>query len=103
VAFVDKTLTCRECGTSFVFSAGEQQFYRDHGLMHEPARCPSCRAARRQRREGIGTPPAGNPTPRRTFPAVCHQCGRETLVPFQPRQGRPVYCSDCFARFRGTR
>ncbi|MCX7622976.1 MAG: zinc-ribbon domain-containing protein, partial [Thermomicrobium sp.] len=27
--FVDKVLTCRDCGTQFVFTAGEQQFYAD--------------------------------------------------------------------------
>jgi CxxC-x17-CxxC domain-containing protein len=30
------------------------------------------------------------------FPVVCDQCGKETEVPFEPRQGRPVYCSDCY-------
>jgi CxxC-x17-CxxC domain-containing protein len=34
------------------------------------------------------------------FPAVCAACGRETQVPFEPRNGRPVYCSDCFSRSR---
>ncbi len=31
------------------------------------------------------------------FPAVCAQCGKDTVVPFEPRSGRPVYCRDCFA------
>ena len=35
------------------------------------------------------------------FPAVCSNCGKETTVPFQPREDRPVYCSDCFAMQRG--
>jgi CxxC-x17-CxxC domain-containing protein len=34
------------------------------------------------------------------FPAVCSQCGKDTMVPFQPRTDRPVYCSDCFATQR---
>jgi CxxC-x17-CxxC domain-containing protein len=29
-------------------------------------------------------------------PAVCASCGQDTQVPFEPREGRPVYCSDCF-------
>ncbi|MCS7206876.1 MAG: zinc-ribbon domain containing protein [Dehalococcoidia bacterium] len=101
--FADKTLTCRDCGNQFVFTAGEQQFYQAHGLLHEPARCPPCRAARRQSRATSGNSVEGNPVPRRTFPAICAQCGQETQVPFQPRQGRPVYCSSCFANLRGTR
>jgi CxxC-x17-CxxC domain-containing protein len=30
------------------------------------------------------------------YPAVCSDCGRDTMVPFQPTSGKPVYCSDCF-------
>ena len=30
--FQDKTLTCRECGAEFVFTASEQQFYADKGF-----------------------------------------------------------------------
>ncbi|MBI2935206.1 MAG: zinc-ribbon domain-containing protein, partial [Chloroflexi bacterium] len=53
VAFADKTLTCRECGTQFIFTAGEQEFYQQRGLLNEPARCPTCRATRRQSRAGL--------------------------------------------------
>ena len=27
-------------------------------------------------------------------------CGAEAKVPFQPRDDRPVYCSDCFAKMK---
>ncbi|MGM9580307.1 MAG: CxxC-x17-CxxC domain-containing protein, partial [Anaerovibrio sp.] len=27
---------------------------------------------------------------------VCAQCGKETEVPFEPKNDRPVYCRDCF-------
>ena len=96
MAFEDKTLVCRECGDSFTFSAGEQEFYQNRGLMNEPARCPSCRAARRR---GGGFQ---SDQPRAMYPAVCASCGIETEVPFQPRQGRPVYCNDCFKSVRET-
>ena len=92
--FVDKTLQCRDCGASFVFSAGEQEFYQQRGLEHEPARCPGCRTARRQERDQTSR------EPRQMYPATCDLCGVATEVPFQPRQGRPVYCSDCFATVR---
>ncbi|MHB8584210.1 MAG: CxxC-x17-CxxC domain-containing protein [Thermoplasmatota archaeon] len=36
--------------------------------------------------------------PREMFPAVCSDCGQQTTVPFQPTEGRPVYCRDCFAK-----
>ncbi len=40
---------------------------------------------------------------RPTFDAVCSECGKETQVPFQPTQGRPIYCRDCFAKHRPQR
>lgn len=96
MAFTDKTLTCRECGAEFVFTAGEQEFYQQRGLLHEPTRCSTCRANRRQTRASYD----GGGSSRSMYPAVCANCGKETEVPFQPRLGRPVYCSDCFATMR---
>ena len=48
MSYADKTLTCRDCGTQFVFTAGEQEFYAQKGFTNEPSRCPSCRQARKQ-------------------------------------------------------
>jgi CxxC-x17-CxxC domain-containing protein len=48
MSYADKTLACRECGTEFVFTAGEQEFYAQKGFTNEPTRCPACRAARKQ-------------------------------------------------------
>ena len=44
----DKTLTCRDCGSEFVFTEGEQEFYKEKGFENEPTRCPACRKARKQ-------------------------------------------------------
>ncbi|KYH34508.1 hypothetical protein CLTEP_15570 [Clostridium tepidiprofundi DSM 19306] len=46
----DKTLVCQDCGKEFVFTEGEQQFYKEKGFENEPKRCPDCRKARKQRR-----------------------------------------------------
>src|SRR6266498_5113177 len=48
MSYADKTLTCRDCGTQFVFTAGEQEFSAQKGFTNEPTRCPSCRQARKQ-------------------------------------------------------
>ena len=34
------------------------------------------------------------------FTAVCANCGKEAKVPFRPREDRPVYCSECFAKLK---
>ena len=37
---------------------------------------------------------------RQMYDAVCASCGKACKVPFQPREDRPVYCSECFAKMR---
>ena len=109
MSYQDKTLTCRDCGATFVFSAGDQEFYAGKGFANEPGRCPSCRSARKASRDGgYGGGGGGggggygrDRGPRAMFPAVCARCGKETQVPFEPRSDKPVYCSDCFAMERG--
>ena len=85
----DKTLVCKDCGQEFVFTAGEQEFYAEKGFTNEPQRCQSCRDARKGK--------TGEPA-RPMFDAVCAECGKACKVPFEPRNDRPVYCSDCFRR-----
>ncbi len=46
----DKTLVCKDCGAEFVFTVGEQEFYKEKGFENEPVRCPACRKARKQQR-----------------------------------------------------
>ncbi|MDI9498359.1 MAG: zinc-ribbon domain-containing protein [Bacillota bacterium] len=46
----DKTLQCRDCGAEFVFTEGEQNFYREKGFENDPVRCPDCRRARKNAR-----------------------------------------------------
>jgi CxxC-x17-CxxC domain-containing protein len=38
---------------------------------------------------------------RKMYKATCAECGKETEVPFQPTEGRPVYCRDCFMKRKG--
>ncbi len=103
--YLDKALICRDCGSSFTFTSGEQAFFASRGLTNEPGRCPTCRAARK-----VGGAPFGDGyvhygpfasfggrTPHQMHPAVCGQCGQMTEVPFLPKGDRPVYCSECFS------
>lgn len=45
----DKTLVCKDCGSEFVWTAGEQEFYASKGFTNQPLRCPECRRAKKQR------------------------------------------------------
>ena len=37
---------CRDCGATYVWEAGEQQYFSDRGLA-PPVRCAACRRRRR--------------------------------------------------------
>lgn len=95
--FHDKVLKCAECGSEFVFTAGEQMFFADKGFKNEPKRCKPCKTARAQGGNSAGV--AAN-VQRVETKTVCSQCGKETTVPFKPTQGRPVYCRECFQQRR---
>ncbi len=88
--FEDKTLVCKDCGADFVFTAGEQEFYAAKGFENEPQRCKDCRNSRKNSSKGE----------REMFIATCASCGGEAKVPFKPREDRPVYCSECFAKMK---
>jgi CxxC-x17-CxxC domain-containing protein len=90
--YEDRTLTCRDCSEEFTFSSGEQAFFASKGLMNDPQRCPSCRAVAKRARTNGG--------PREFHAAICGSCGGQAMVPFAPRNDRPVYCSACFDKVR---
>jgi CxxC-x17-CxxC domain-containing protein len=122
----DKTLTCRDCGTTFTFTEGEQDFYAQKGYS-EPTRCPDCRAAKKAARQsggygdsygssssyssggrggyggggGYSSGGYGGRSERTMTQVVCANCGKDTEVPFVPRGDRPVYCSDCYSQMNG--
>ena len=94
MSYQDKTLVCKDCGQEFMFTVSEQEFYEEKGFTNEPQRCKPCRNARKNSGGG------GGRGQREMFDAVCADCGRPCKVPFQPRNDRPVFCSDCFSNQR---
>jgi CxxC-x17-CxxC domain-containing protein len=117
MSYADKTITCRDCGTDFVFTAGEQEFYAQKGFTNEPSRCPSCRQQRKasggrggySSRDSYGDRDSYSSSSRGGYSsggqremhvATCASCGGEARVPFVPRGDKPVYCADCFAQQR---
>lgn len=45
--FVDKQLTCLDCGGEFTFTTGEQMYFWAKGFS-EPKRCKPCRMLRKR-------------------------------------------------------
>jgi CxxC-x17-CxxC domain-containing protein len=95
--FVDRLLTCADCGGEFIFTAGEQLFFLDKQFKNDPKRCKPCKS----RRSGAGANaatagPAAAGLSRTETRTECSDCGIVTTVPFKPTQGRPVLCRQCF-------
>ena len=88
--YEDKILGCVECGEEFIFSAGNQQFFAERGLMYEPKRCKACRDA--HKRAVLSST--------KWFSAVCADCGNEVWLPRKPNPDSPVYCTECFVKRR---
>lgn len=55
----DRNLVCKDCGQEFVFTEGEQAFYKEKGFENEPQRCPNCRRAKKQQRNNYGSDRSG--------------------------------------------
>jgi CxxC-x17-CxxC domain-containing protein len=92
----DKNMVCADCQQSFVWTAGEQQFYAEKGFDTPPKRCKECKAKR-----AAGPRSGGDRSQARVQTTVkCSQCGKETTVPFKPSGDKPVYCKECFAQRR---
>ena len=88
MAFSDKELTCVDCGLPFLFSAGEQQFFRNKGFANDPKRCKRCKA-----KESVGRlPPRGEAAVTRATRGVV------ATIPFKPTRNKPVLRS---SRVRG--
>jgi CxxC-x17-CxxC domain-containing protein len=105
MGFTDKKVVCADCNNEFIFSATEQEFYATKGFTNEPKSCPDCRQARKNARGGSsgGGGGSGRGYQRQMYNATCAQCGKQTEVPFEPRQDRPVYCSDCYNSIKPKR
>ncbi|HTD96714.1 MAG TPA: zinc-ribbon domain containing protein [Edaphobacter sp.] len=94
--FLDRLLTCADCGGEFIFTAGEQLFFFDKQFKNDPKRCKPCKSKRAAVGLRPGSGPASAGLSRTETRTSCSECGIETTVPFKPTQGRPVLCRQCF-------
>ena len=101
--FVDLPIHCIDCSETFIFTAGEQVFFRDKGLLNPPKRCKDCKKAKTKRIDAIELGRVLGKRQRVDVRAKCARCEVVTTVPFYPSQGRPVYCRDCFSAMSADR
>ncbi|MEK7512511.1 MAG: CxxC-x17-CxxC domain-containing protein [Patescibacteria group bacterium] len=96
--------TCSECGVSCELPfrpSGDRPvfcsdcFGKQKGGDERPTRFNSDRHERpsfgdRRERSNFGDKPR--------YDAVCDKCGQSCQLPFRPREGKPVFCRDCFGK-----
>src|SRR5258708_8596050 len=84
--FQDRILSCVDCGTEFIWTAGEQQFFADKNFKNEPKRCKACKGKRAARPAGGG----GVPRERGETGTICSACRQPTHVPVHPTPEHPL-------------
>lgn len=88
-----KEVFCSKCfedvngGSSRDFRSNESRDARDYGIRDS-----------RDSRDSRGSRSFSD---RPMFNAVCDECGDNCKLPFEPRNGKPVLCSNCFANKEG--
>lgn len=97
----DLLIPCIDCEAEFVWTAGEQAFFRQKQLQNPPKRCKSCKKAKNRRLEAIELSKITGKKTRIDVQARCARCQQTTTIPFYPSQGRPVYCRACFIEMKG--
>lgn len=96
--FSDVSIKCIDCNRDFIWTAGEQIFFRDKNLKNPPKRCKPCKQAKNERIAAITAAQTTGIRQKIEVTVQCASCGEITTVPFYPSQGRPVYCRSCFLR-----
>jgi CxxC-x17-CxxC domain-containing protein len=92
----DSPMICIDCNNEFLWTAGEQQFFRDKGLQNPPKRCRPCKHAKNERIAATNLATKSGMREKVEVTVVCARCEMSTTVPFYPSQGRPVLCRSCF-------
>lgn len=98
----DKNIFCIDCESDFIWSVGEQMFFRDKGLQNPPKRCKECKKAKNDRLNAIIAANESGIKQKVEVAVYCAKCNGYTTVPFYPSQGRPVYCRSCFLEMNST-
>ena len=74
----DQTVGCIDCGTDFVFSVAEQEFFLSQGYMNGKSRCKECTRAKKAR-----------------FGEATDAASRRLERQGKTSEGKPVACFNC--------
>jgi CxxC-x17-CxxC domain-containing protein len=96
----DLLITCMDCSEPFVWTVGEQVFFRDKSLVNSPKRCKDCKRAKNRRLQAIEAAQVSGKRHHFEIETSCAKCAEPTTIPFYPSQGRPVYCRACYIEMR---
>jgi CxxC-x17-CxxC domain-containing protein len=100
MTYADQDLICADCGTQFLFTAFEHEFYVRNNFTYEIEQCPACRRARKAPSRPVFLRPSHVlPAVRSMRDAPCMVCGTTIAVSFAPRFGKPIYCAECYERY----
>jgi len=103
MTYADKHLICRHCGTEFLFTAFEQEFYVLNNFTHEIECCRACRRARKAPSQPVFLHSAQSPRAvRHRQVTTCMVCGTTIAATFAPRVGGPIYCAECYEHYGGA-
>jgi hypothetical protein len=83
--FEDKEIECLQCGNKFIWTAGEQKFYKEKGLENQPKTCPACREQRKEET---------------AYEIECEKCGTKGHIKtaFEDENSlkkKTILCKDC--------
>lgn len=88
----DLNVTCAKCGSGFLFSEKEQNYYYQRNLIW-PKHCPDCRGAKKTQNPAVSEN-------KQRYEITCDQCGKTDNVPFKPAAGRAILCKECYQAMR---
>ena len=104
----DTTVTCADCGDQctvpFVPRSDKPVYCSDCFRKYKPDDSGNDRPSRDDRGSRYSRDDRGSrnsrDNDREDTTVTCADCGDQCTVPFVPRSDKPVYCSDCFRKYK---
>src|SRR5215217_1533925 len=76
----DLSIRCIDCSSDFIWTIGEQSFFRDKKLENPPKRCKDCKKAKNERLEAITNAQKSGVKQRIEVKVSCARCSEPTTV-----------------------